>query len=61
MADWLAYGSVLTLRTLWDLTSGYTTGRKLKLHKFNENNWLLRLTYLETVAGVPGMMFAMLV
>ncbi|GAU99582.1 hypothetical protein RvY_10559 [Ramazzottius varieornatus] len=51
--DWCAYLSVQALRKSFDLTSGYTFGKK------NEANWLRRIIFLETVAGVPGMMGAM--
>ena len=59
LPDYLAYGTVQTLRFTWDLSTRYIFGKKLRLFKFGYNNWLLRCCYLETVAGVPGMMFGM--
>jgi len=59
MADYMAYLSVFALRTGWDLSTGYLLGRRLGLFKFSSRMWLLRVTFLETVAGVPGMMFGM--
>ena len=59
MVDSFAYFSVFVLRTGWDISTGYTFGRKLGWIKFGETNWVKRITFLETVAGVPGMMFAM--
>ena len=58
-ADYLAYGIVGTLRFNWDLFTGYYLGRKLNLFPFSYRMWLLRIVFLETVAGVPGMMFGM--
>ena len=48
-----AYYSVMTLRTMFDLFSGYTWGKRFGT--LNEKKWLSRVIYLETVAGVPGM------
>lgn len=59
LADYMAYISVGLLRTGWDLSTGYLFGRRLRLFKFSSRMWLLRVTFLETVAGVPGMMFGM--
>merc|ERR1712154_183411 len=42
-----------------DLSTGYLLGRTLGLFKFSHRKWLLRVVFLETVAGVPGMMFGM--
>eukprot|EP00485_Elphidium_margaritaceum_P011196 CAMPEP_0202703522 /NCGR_PEP_ID=MMETSP1385-20130828/16364_1 /ASSEMBLY_ACC=CAM_ASM_000861 /TAXON_ID=933848 /ORGANISM="Elphidium margaritaceum" /LENGTH=367 /DNA_ID=CAMNT_0049361393 /DNA_START=21 /DNA_END=1124 /DNA_ORIENTATION=- len=58
-ADYMAYMSVFAMRMCWDLSTGYFTGRTLGLHRFPEQRWLLRVVFLETVAGVPGFMFAM--
>jgi len=57
--DWAAYFSVKFLKTSWDLTTGYTFGRQLGLFKNTKNGWMLRIIFLETIAGVPGMMYAM--
>jgi len=51
--DRLAYWTVWALRTGFDIASGYSW---LKL---NEDRCLTRIIFLETVAGVPGMMGAM--
>ncbi|XP_055347198.1 alternative oxidase, mitochondrial-like [Paramacrobiotus metropolitanus] len=53
VVDWMAYLSVHMCRFGFDLLSGYTFGT------LNEKNWLRRLIYLENIAGVPGMMGAM--
>jgi phospholipase C len=49
MSDRMAYYSVLTLRTSFDLASGYTIGHKLKT--LDERSVLNRCIFLETVAG----------
>nr|XP_039255749.1 alternative oxidase, mitochondrial-like isoform X1 [Styela clava] len=55
--DKLAYFTVSTLRKGFDLFSGYTWGKyRGTLH---EKQWLKRIIFLETVAGVPGMVGAM--
>eukprot|EP00484_Ammonia_sp_Unknown_P026418 CAMPEP_0197026146 /NCGR_PEP_ID=MMETSP1384-20130603/6307_1 /TAXON_ID=29189 /ORGANISM="Ammonia sp." /LENGTH=300 /DNA_ID=CAMNT_0042454759 /DNA_START=241 /DNA_END=1143 /DNA_ORIENTATION=- len=59
LPDRLAYLSVSAMRLVWDLSTGYLTGRVLRLHRFSHRQWLLRVVFLETVAGVPGMMFGM--
>lgn len=45
------------MRTLWDIFSGYTWGKWFKT--LDEKKWLTRIIFLETVAGVPGMIAAM--
>ncbi|CAG5136775.1 unnamed protein product, partial [Candidula unifasciata] len=52
--DKLAYGSVQLLRANFDLFSGFKFGKR------NERKWLNRICFLETVAGVPGMVAAMM-
>ena len=53
-----AYASVQTVRFFFDIFSGYYVG---KMHgTLNEKKWLTRIIFLETVAGVPGMIAAML-
>ena len=47
-----AYYSVMTLRTMFDVFSGYTWGKWF--NTLDEKKWLTRIIYLETVAGVPG-------
>jgi muramoyltetrapeptide carboxypeptidase LdcA involved in peptidoglycan recycling len=56
--DKLAYGSVQTLRFLFDVFSGYYWGKLFGT--LNEKKWLRRIIFLETVAGVPGMIAAMI-
>ena len=51
--DSAAYYSVKALRSGFDLVSGYN--RKPR----DETLWLIRVCYLETVAGCPGMVAAM--
>jgi len=51
--DWFAYGIMKTLRTTFDWLSGYKPG------KMTENLYLRRFIFLETVAGVPGMIGGM--
>ncbi|XP_064594810.1 uncharacterized protein LOC135461579 isoform X2 [Liolophura sinensis] len=51
--DKAAYSAVKMLRFGFDVFSGF------KLGKRNERKWLMRICFLETVAGVPGMVAAM--
>lgn len=51
--DWFAYGAMKCLRVGFDTFSGYKPG------KMNETLYLRRMIFLETVAGVPGMIGAM--
>ncbi|XP_060557805.1 uncharacterized protein LOC132718186 [Ruditapes philippinarum] len=51
--DKMAYFTVKTVRRAFDLVSGFTWGER------NEYKWLNRIIFLETVAGVPGMVAAM--
>jgi hypothetical protein len=55
--DKAAYYSVKTLRVLFDVFSGYKLG--MITGTLDENKWLRRIIFLETVAGVPGMVAAM--
>uniref|UniRef100_A0ABM0MV30 Alternative oxidase, mitochondrial-like n=1 Tax=Saccoglossus kowalevskii TaxID=10224 RepID=A0ABM0MV30_SACKO len=48
-----AYKSVQALRKSFDVLSGYKRGKP------SEKKWLVRIIFLETVAGVPGMVAAM--
>lgn len=52
--DYLSYYSIQTVRTSFDLITGYHPDR------MNREKWLTRIVFLETVAGVPGMMGAMI-
>jgi len=53
--DYIAYGSVQLARWGFDKITGYTPKSKL-----TTDGWLMRFIFLETVAGVPGMVGAML-
>ena len=51
--DKIAYGAVQMTRRGFDLVSGYNP------EKMNERKWINRIIFLETVAGVPGMIGGM--
>lgn len=51
--EWAALTCVRTLRRTYDICTGYTMGRQ------HEKAMLTRVMFLETVAGVPGMVGAM--
>uniref|UniRef100_H2YUC5 Alternative oxidase n=1 Tax=Ciona savignyi TaxID=51511 RepID=H2YUC5_CIOSA len=55
--DKLAYYSVQMLRTGFDMFSGYTLGTYTG--RLDEKQWNKRIIFLETIAGVPGMVGAM--
>jgi hypothetical protein len=57
--DYLAYGTVFLFRNSWDLCTGYLFARRMGLFGFSPRMWLFRLVFLETMAGVPGMMLGM--
>lgn len=48
-----ALWAVTAMRSSFDLVTGYGPGR------MNECKWLVRIVFLETVAGVPGMVGGM--
>lgn len=48
-----AYYLVQTMRTAFDIISGFKYGQR------DEHKWVKRIIFLETVAGVPGMVAAM--
>ena len=52
--DWIAYSIVKMARLSFDLVSGYNP------EKMNETKYLRRIIFLETVAGVPGMVAGMM-
>lgn len=54
LSDYAAFGAVRALRFNFDLFSGYYFGN------MDESKWLTRIVFLETVAGVPGMVGAMI-
>lgn len=51
-SDWFALYLLKTIRTVFDICSGY------KFWELNENGWMNRIIVLETVAGVPGLVGA---
>ncbi|KAI9205730.1 alternative oxidase 1 [Polychytrium aggregatum] len=53
--DTLAYNAVYLMRKSFDLMTGYTE----KPGGMTEHQWLNRMVFLETVAGVPGMVGGM--
>lgn len=53
--DYLAYGTVQLTRWAFDMITGYSPKKSL-----STDQWLTRFIFLETVAGVPGMVGAML-
>jgi len=55
----VAYNMVRILRWGTDLATGYRHDPN-KPYVMNERKWLIRFIFLETVAGVPGMMGGML-
>ncbi|KAI9926726.1 hypothetical protein ASPWEDRAFT_187989 [Aspergillus wentii DTO 134E9] len=63
-ADWVALGTVRVLRWGMDLVTGYRhppKGRENEAKfRMTEKKWLTRFVFLESVAGVPGMVGGML-
>lgn len=67
-ADWVALGTVRALRWGMDLVTGYRHPPEGKEHDrdlapefvMTEQKWLTRFIFLESVAGVPGMVGGML-
>jgi hypothetical protein len=67
--DRVAYAAVRTLRFFFDTFTGYIHGSSLKSHQVNETQhsqktmteqlWLRRFIFLESIAGVPGMVGGM--
>lgn len=58
-SDYWAYNMVRMLRWGTDIATGYRHDPN-KPYTMNERKWLIRFIFLETVAGVPGMMGGML-
>jgi len=52
MTDKVAYLSIQTVRQIFDKVTGYGPDMDMK-------KWLRRIIFLETVAGVPGMVGGM--
>ncbi|KAJ6028485.1 hypothetical protein N7540_004061 [Penicillium herquei] len=63
-SDWVALSMVRVFRYGMDLTTGYKhpgPGEELPARfKMTEKKWMSRFVFLETVAGVPGMVGGML-
>ena len=49
ISDKLAKAMVIGMRSSFDFVSGYNP------EKMNERDWLNRIIFLETTAGIPGM------
>lgn len=67
--DWIAFNAVRILRWGTDLATGYRHEAELKKleknpnaerYQMTEKRWLVRIIFLESVAGVPGMVGGML-
>lgn len=58
-SDWVALGTVRFLRRATDFATGYRHNPS-KPYVMNERKWLIRFIFLESVAGVPGMVAGML-
>jgi len=58
-SDWVAYNTVRFLRWATDVVTGYRHDPS-KPYIMSERKWLIRFIFLETVAGVPGMVGGML-
>jgi hypothetical protein len=58
-SDWTALGMVRFLRWGTDLLTGYRHD-STRPYAMSERKWMLRFIFLETVAGVPGMVGGML-
>jgi len=59
LSDSIAFNSVRFLRWATDLVTGYRHD-PTKPYVMSERKWLVRFIFLETVAGVPGMVAGML-
>ena len=63
-ADWVALNAVRLLRWGMDTATGYRHPPKGKENEkkfiMSEQKWLTRFVFLESVAGVPGMVGGML-
>lgn len=63
-SDWVALGTVRVFRWGMDFATGYRhpkAGAELPASfKMTEAKWLTRFIFLESVAGVPGMVGGML-
>jgi hypothetical protein len=63
-ADWVALGTVRFFRLGMDLVTGYRHPKPNTVQpprfKMTERKWLARFIFLESIAGVPGMVAGML-
>lgn len=70
-SDWTAMAAVRTLRWGLDLATGYRhdhavslgqkdPGKATQQYAMSERKWMIRNVFLESVAGVPGMVAGML-
>lgn len=63
-SDWVALSTVRMFRWSMDFVTGYKhpkPGQKLPpKFEMNEQKWLARFVFLESIAGVPGMVGGML-
>ena len=57
-SDYLALGAVRLLRWSFDTVTGYSHSRT-SIFQMTERKWLTRVIFLESIAGVPGMVAAM--
>lgn len=61
--DYVAYGAVRTLRFVFDTLTGYVhepaDSAKNQKRPMTEKLWLRRIIFLESIAGVPGMVAGM--
>lgn len=53
-SDWIALGSLRTLRWGMDLVTGYTHDDGRGHSGMTERKYMIRNIFLESVAGVPG-------
>lgn len=57
--DRVAYAAVRTLRFFFDTCTGYIHSDGHGQSSMNETQWLRRFIFLESIAGVPGMVAGM--
>lgn len=58
-SDWTALGFMRLFRKGMDIATGYRHD-PTKPYTMSERKWMIRFVFLETVAGVPGMVAASL-
>lgn len=58
-SDWVALGCCRSFRKAMDWSTGYRHDSK-KPFVMNERKWMVRFIFLETIAGVPGMVAGMM-